>query len=81
MGTRTAEIEYTCYNDCYGCMGGKKHKATIEVQTTSDAITFRDGFHNPETAYHFDPKTLEMFINLLKTVDYMPDQPNPKERE
>lgn len=72
MAKRQVKMKYFCYNDCkiQGCPG---HTATLQVQTVSDSIRFDNGFS--QEPYYFDPSTLEVLINLLQKVDYLP---NPK---
>lgn len=68
MGTIRKEVSYKCYNDCVqsGCPG---HVAVVTYQSTSDIYAFDDGRNLPHSKKHFDPKTLQIFINALKDMD------------
>lgn len=70
MSKMETKLKYHCYNDCKpeGCPG---HTATLHIQTVSDSIHFDDGCFQHDTIF-FDPTTLEVFMKMLKELDYLP---------
>ena len=64
MGMITTKQHYTCYNDCKqsGCPG---HEMEVTYHTVSDGIGVK--FDGKE--YHFDPRTLDVFLDLLRSLD------------
>lgn len=72
MSNVSMEREYTCYNDCWKCLSGEKHIASMKIQTTADAIAWQDD-EGVEVSY-FDPNRLEIFLDMLNESGYLPQR-------
>lgn len=61
MGVTKLTRTYHCWNDCQmgGCPG---HTATLEYQSSSDALTFSDGKNGN---IHMQTPELEAFLSML----------------
>lgn len=61
MSSFKLERTYNCWNDCLmsGCPG---HTATLEVQSTSEAFTFKDG---KGQTFHAQPPEMGALISMI----------------